>query len=181
MVCVLSVHESHHDDVSVDRFCTVLGLGTIFLLLLFGFFTFSLLASVGSPFLLSALLVFLFLCNGWFPFSWRFVFLRLSVDICPHGRSSSSEANRLSSAGSLAISASIEGLVVRSPSSFTSVLSAMMISRVNSQARLEFRSFQWTSSVATMIGYVTFKSILLQCKGLKNQWFVHFFFQKRKA
>ena len=80
--------------------------------------------------------------------------LCLSVDICPHGMSSSSEANRLSSAGLLAISASIEGLVVRSPSSFTSVLSAMMISRGNSQARLEFRSFQWTSSVATMLGYV---------------------------
>ena len=76
--------------------------------------------------------------------------MRLSVDICPHGMSSSSEANRLSSAGSSAISASIEGLVVRSRSSFTSVFSAMMISRVNSQARLEFRSFQWTSSVATM-------------------------------
>ena len=71
-----------------------------------------------------------------------------------HGMSSSSEANRLSSAGALAISKSMEGLVVRSPSSFTSVLSAMMISRVNSQARLEFRSFQWTSSVATMLGYV---------------------------
>ena len=82
------------------------------------------------------------------------MFLRLSVDICPHGMSSSAEANRLSSAGSLAISASIEGLVVRSRSSFTSVVSAMMISRVNSQARLEFRSFQWTSSVATMLGYV---------------------------
>ena len=82
------------------------------------------------------------------------MFLRLSVDICPHGMSSPSEANRLSSAGALAISKSMEGLVVRSPSSFTSVLSAMMISRVNSQARLEFRSFQWTSSVATMLGYV---------------------------
>ena len=64
MVRVLSVHESHHDDVSVDPFCAVFGLGTIFLSLVFGFFTFCLLASVGSPFLLSALLVFLFLCNG---------------------------------------------------------------------------------------------------------------------
>ena len=89
--------------------------------------------------------------------------------------SSSSEANRLSSAGSLAISATIEGLVVRSPSSFTSLLSAMMISRVNSQARLEFRSFQWTSSIATMIGYVTSKSIRAflfpEKKSLKVEYF----------
>ena len=30
IVCVLSVHESHHDDVSVDPFCAVFGLGAIF-------------------------------------------------------------------------------------------------------------------------------------------------------